>query len=194
MKINIPKDIKWYIIKKNLPRVLLFTVLIAAAVFLERVYHDTLVAHYAGAGGLYYIIIIPIIMILTGVPKKLIDKSWRGEIIDVKVKKHLEKTQYYPTSWEVMRDRYSIHLKLMLDDGSIITVEACHDYEKFDENLKGIRYTYKVGMKVLHIYGTKSLQILPDEKSEWINCVVCADNNPVGREKCHRCGHTLHII
>lgn len=194
MKLKLPRDIKAYIAKKLLKRLLPFTVLIAAAVVVERVYHDVLISHYKGAGGLYYVIIIPIVMILTGVPKKIIDKSYQGEIIDVKIKRNLDKIHYTISSWLRKRTRYSVHLKLKLDDGSIKTVEACHDYEKFDEELKGPRYTYKVGMRVLHVYGTKSLQILPDGEREWINCVVCADNNPVEREKCQSCGHTLHLI
>lgn len=194
MKLKLPHDIKVHIAKKLFPRILLFTTLIIATVFVERVFHSTLVAHYAGAGGLYYVIIIPNIMLLSGVPKEFIDKSWRGEIVGVYVKKHLDNTQYIPASCESMRDRYSIHLKLKLDDGNIKTVEACHDYEKFDENLKGVRYTYKVGMRVLHVYGTKCIQILPNDDSEWINCVICADNNPIERDKCQSCGHTLHII
>ena len=63
-------------------------------------------------------------------------------------------------------------------------------------DVTGFYNKFKVGMKVLHVFGTDYVQILSDEYGNAVNpnCVVCGEENRSENKTCENCGHTLHIL
>ena len=84
---KLPEDIQKYIYKKIFFRILFFIVLETIAILFILFQHDR-IFEIAGRADLIIAIIALLILpfFISGVPFKLIDSTWRGTVVDVKVK------------------------------------------------------------------------------------------------------------
>ena len=144
---------------------------------------------------LAYIVPFIAVLIVTGVPMKLIDRSWRGTIENVKVREVLihQFGRNYRVAGRGAEYGNVVDLEVKLDSGKTIT---CRPTFKPLKDVKSIDFytsNFKRGDRVVHIYGTNFVQRLPDGDAELINCVVCGEVQQKDREKCEACGHTLNV-
>ena len=139
---------------------------------------------------LIYILLILLPFIITGVPLKLIDRSWKGEIIGINVDMGLNRS----VNGKGVREVSYLVLKIKRDDGKIVdhtvsvfslgyTMQSSRAKSEFAED------DYAVGDKVYHYYGIKRLLIIHKDNSR--ECVICGSNNPEKNDRCFYCGHSI---
>ena len=139
---------------------------------------------------LIYIALILLPFIITGVPLKLIDRSWKGEIVAINVDMGLDRS----VNGKGVREVSYLVLKIKRDDGKIVdhtvsvfslgyTMQSSRAKSEFAED------DYAVGDKVYHYYGIKRLLIIHKDNSR--ECVICGSNNPEKNDRCFYCGHSI---
>ena len=139
---------------------------------------------------LIYIVLILLPFIITGVPLKLIDRSWKGEIIGINVDMGLDRS----VNGKGVREVSYLVLKIKRDDGKIIehTMSVFSHSTAMKSNRARSEFAeddYAVGDKVYHYYGIKRLLIIHKDKSR--ECVICGSNNPEKNDRCFYCGHSI---
>ncbi|MBP3315149.1 MAG: hypothetical protein J6M03_04945 [Clostridia bacterium] len=139
---------------------------------------------------LIYIVLILLPFIITGVPLKLIDRSWKGEIVAINVDMGLDRSVY----GRGVREVSYLVLKIKRDDGKVIehTMSVFSHSTAMKSNRARSEFAeddYAVGDKVYHYYGIKRLLIIHKDKSR--ECVICGSNNPEKNDRCFYCGHSI---
>ena len=134
-------------------------------------------------------------------PKKLIDRTWSGEIVAVNIK-----TNSKPFSAGGKVFPYTSHqiiLDIKRDNGKVISIMVREIGEPNNVITQLLGYTvpnqgdikafidyYSVGDKIYHFYGLKHYYI-EKKKTDFFTCVICGAENKNDREKCVDCGHIL---
>ena len=142
---------------------------------------------------LIYVALVVIPFFIFGMPK-LIDRSWRGEIIKINVE-----AGYESSGKSLFHVNYLI-LTIKCDDGKIIdrTVNAFNTgrtrptIDKSNLSSGKAEYVeddYAVGDMVYHYYGLPHLLVLHSNNSR--DCVICGANNPDKNDRCFFCGHSI---
>ena len=184
---DLPSDLKKHIQKTVLKRLIPCAILLAVfgallLVWGERIFN----MDNPNMRILCYIVTMLIPLWITGVPMKLIDRTYRGEIIGMRVKRSVDNESYVKPTIEHMFYKNTVYLDLRLDNGKEVTVKA---YEGRDTDLNP--YFYKKGDRVFHLYGTKNTIVLPAENKKAVRCAVCGLLNSTDDEKCNDCGYSL---
>ena len=143
-----------------------------------------------GVRVLIYVVLIIVPFVVTGVPLKLIDRSWKGEIVAINVNMGLVRS----VNGRGVRDGSYLVLKIKRDDGKIIehTLNVFTYANAMKSNRARSEFAeddYAVGDKVYHYYGIKRLLIIHKDKSR--ECVICGANNPEHNDRCFNCGHSI---
>ena len=143
-----------------------------------------------GVRVLIYVVLIIVPFVVTGVPLKLIDRSWKGEIVAINVNMGLVRS----VNGRGVRDGTYLVLKIKRDDGKIIehTLNVFTYANAMKSNRARSEFAeddYAVGDKVYHYYGIKRLLIIHKDKSR--ECVICGANNPEHNDRCFNCGHSI---
>ncbi len=200
---KVPDDVKRYLQKKITARIAK-CVVFELAVMLLLVFMGERLFSGLGAIGqiLAYIVLMAVPFFATGVPFKLIDRSWQGEVIDVGIK---TTTAFTKDTRPKQYTENSVWLTIKKSDGEII-------YEKFATfSLKGNRYNpifassaavnsvkpehflgkYNIGARVFHFYGFEHCLIVDEKNDDITTCIVCGQENDRNNKKCWVCGHSL---
>ncbi len=189
-KIKIPRDIKETVEKRIYKKIVLSVLLmILLAVFL-LLFGETVFASFKSPGKeIIYVILFVAIPLSFGIPFSLIDRSWTGEITRVDVRNEIAVRGVVKNGAGIYT-KYFADIEIKLDNGKIIDLTVYVGAVVSDRNFN----TFKVGDRVLHIYGTKHIQVVHENESRPTVCVVCGTANPPGEKRCDSCGHTLNII
>ena len=204
MRPQLPKILRKKRIYNILSRSISCFVLLALFIFIivmwgNKLFPSTLDHHmgYAGLRILFYVIVLSIPFLVTGVPLKLIDKSWSGTITAVGVKENLGTTtnprylQVYP--------KEDLILTINKDDGG----EIEHTVLSFTERrMSGTGRTpvgkiyyhthkYNVGDRVYKYYGFKYLYIVTQSHQKLKNCIRCGTQNNMHDVACWYCDAEL---
>ncbi len=195
-QVELPSDIKTYIIKQCLPRFVLLFLLVFAVILIGVFYKDEIKEKNESYLILYFVILIPLCVVISGILPLFRDRTWCGTVRGVALQRKGERIRVAGSynQLKFLHERKAVMLSVCLDNGESISVEAIPNLEEHERTMKGVRYAYKEGMRVLHVSGTKYVQIVPDGERKTINCVICGDNSPKENEACIKCGHTLHIM
>lgn len=194
-------DLKKYRNKKILKIVTPFVILLAISVALcfllsreipalKNATENRTIATYA------VLLVFP--FILTGFPKKLIDKSWCGEIVDVDTEFH---NTLYKLNNSSTYTKASIILKVKLGKRTkeieVFTSPEPSEisfYSRANWKPAGkIEYQvskYSIGDKVYHFYLFDHL-FIENKNEQNVTCIVCGAINPEGNEKCPICNHSI---
>ena len=195
-RVKIPDDVRDYIRKKTALRILklilLEAVILTFILFIgERVFEYFDVVPRL----IIYIMLLVIPFFVTGVPFKMIDKAWEGEIIDVEIKSQYTVTKEAKGN---LRGENVVWLTVRREGGNISVVKGkSYPYKVSNNDIsKTIKpehflNEYKVGSKVYHLSGLPTLIIVKPDTQSTIDCAVCGQENDFNRKKCWSCGHTL---
>lgn len=196
---KIPKDIKLYIALRVILRVTICVILITIIIIAVSMNLDDILKKGVSYTILLYAVPIVIVLVVTGVPLKLIDSTWIGEVIDQKVNTIIQskvsganyKTGFDGFGSKMSEYRNVLTLTVKTDSGNTVQIKACEtsDPELFNNMLAD----FKVGAKILHIYGVKYAQVI-DEDGETVKCVICGEENEKNEKTCARCKHSLQIM
>lgn len=195
--IFLPQDIKKYVRKKVLSKVLYFILLELVAFFVNFVTFKTF--NSIVDGWIHVLIIIAIQLIpfaISKFPFNLIDKSWSGEVVSVDIE--TKPDAFMEGGRPIYYTKHEIILGVKREDGNVIKIVAKEVGEKrhvgFSPpnagNIKLYIDYYSVGDKVYHFYGIKNYYIV--RNNALLNdCIICGAQNPTDRDNCFNCGHTL---
>lgn len=122
--------------------------------------------------------------LISGIPLKLIDHDWYGEIISLDI-----------TNNEKINDAQKAAITqtalIKLPNGKLKSHKIYDEGELFYANRERV---YDVGDKVIHVYGTEYLMpIRTLKKDHPIVCVVCGFKSPYETKTCSQCGNSLEI-
>lgn len=189
-KIRVPADIREYKNKKAARRLIPFAVLLVAVALFIFLWGDMLFGGFgAGNQATIYVLLFLIPFAATGLPVALMGRTWIGTVVNVDRELSTAFRSKSPGKTGDMYTKESVVLYIRLDSGKVInrTVHECdaNRSQKFEQ--------YREGDRVLHLAGTKYLQVLPTAASQEIICVICGTENPVANKKCDLCGHTLRL-
>ena len=200
MNYILPDDLKKWARKYLLVRLcscfillaILFTVLI---LFGDKIFNPE--------GSLYRIkefvciALVIVICFITGVPMKLMDRTFFGTIEKVTVttgynSRAAGKRQSTLNSRTVShRGFYSIitmDITIKTSDGKTITRTVSSAPPSGDNNYDEI---FKQGDRVFHLYGTSIYVKIPEDKKEKIACPVCGLLNVQSNSQCENCNHSI---
>lgn len=133
-----------------------------------------------------YVLLLLVPPFVTGVPLKLLDKTYCGTVEDVKV------TDGVAFQYAVAKGgkRYSTivtTLTVRTSDGESLRRTVTHTGGH--AQLKG--EGYRVGDRVFHLYGSPHTVVIPAKQSDIRRCAVCGETNGFEETCCRSCGHTL---
>lgn len=198
--IQLPKDIVKYVKKKIIGYVALFVLLECAAIVINVLTWEYFAARTPlpfHIGVIVWICIVPFIVLKF--PFKLIDRSWRGEIVEISVEE--ERDAYYPGG---VKDKvfpyvkHVIYLNIKLENGRYKRI-AVQEFGRRQHigcevpNEGDVRKhldDYSVGDSVYHFYGLKYNYVVK-KHSEQLVCVVCGSKNKKDSDECFECGHSI---
>ena len=197
--IKLPNDICVYVRKKMLKRILCLVVLVAlfaaVNVCLWIEFKDMNVISRVAI--LVASVILP--FIISGVPLKMIDRSWHGEVISTEIK---EETGVYMHGGQYATPytKHVIILNVKKDSGEMCTVRAAEYGSKNrlrgeevpgEGNIQHHMNDYREGDLVYHFNGVPYNLVVCKEVHRPANCVMCGCRNPKTDDKCFNCGHSL---
>ncbi len=194
---TLPNDIKKYIIRKICVRLLIWALL---SIFISLFFlagHKMFGSQNLGSRIIVYVLCMIFLCIFTGVPLKLIDSSWVGEIVKIGTKEGLLFTkEAKPRAYGVVY----IMLTIKKANGRVVKKKiqsktfplgANHMYIKPQGDVQKSLDMYSVSDRVFHLYGSKFIIVLPNEDAQNIACAVCGTSNSYNSKICEKCGHTL---
>ena len=207
----LPKDIKSYIVRKIIFRIVAFVLLELGSVLLLlallRSYYDFHPWVFLVVGAVIFI--LP--FFLVGFPHMLLDRNWRGKITAVDIKTGVDSCMIGGKPHMYIKN--SIILTIEKENGKICTKEvlslgatpsnADHGWECRDLKF-GIGRgcyavgdvthdieNYRIGDEVYHCYGLDDLIVRREGGRSIVECIVCSTTNPAYRNDCFCCGRTL---
>ena len=145
-----------------------------------------------------YAIFLLLPFLITGVPLKLIDKSFSGTVIAVNV---TEKIGIYSRSFAKggVYTRHDLVLTIQTDEGKKIKYTALslgvkNRPHQFPPNLGAIEHhteEYSVGERVHKYYGFGGLYVEPKTQVDRKRCIVCGTQNGNEDSRCWSCHSEL---
>ena len=188
------------IILRSIACALLLTIFIFVIVMWgNRIFPATQKHHlgYTGLKIMFYIIFLLIPFIITGIPLKLIDKSWSGTVTDIKIVEKLATTSN--PRYIITFPKQDLILSIKTDAGREITQTilslASNDrisgYEGYNISKKGNIYYHEheisVGDRVHKYYGYKHLFVSYKKPHQTKFCINCGVKNTLGKQTCWHC-------
>ncbi len=203
MKVSIfPRDLKKYrtvrILKIVVPFVILLIISVLAC-FLLSCEIPSLENRAVIKTKVAYIVLLALPFVITGFPKKLIDKSWCGEIVDIDTKIY---NTLYKLNNSCTYTKASIILKIKLGDKKTKEVEVFTTPKPTENsfysyaNWKPAGKTeyqasrYNAGDKVYHFYLFDHL-FIENKNEQTVTCIVCGAVNSKNNHKCAVCNHSI---
>ncbi len=195
----IPSDIKQYVKKqmtKLLAKWLILTLAFGIIIFLIN-YR----AEYLGIGKIPFFISLILLVSPFFITKtyKLFDKSYIGTVEKIKLSYYTNYDRNGYAKWNFMAKTHIERLTLYIKtkNGKIKQVIAFErvigkSHDTFKLSAKPIFEHYKENDKVIHIAGTKYLQVVEKEQPHTV-CTICGSLENSDNKICSSCGHTLKI-
>lgn len=187
-RMALPKDLKAYGRKKILQRVLPCALMFVSfgLILLEW---GTVI--FATRNKIFliscYVVVMILPFVLTGVPHKLIDKTYYGIVKKVDIVTTIDNGSSVKPTREHLYLKNTIYLKIETSNGELIYKKAYSGKAKLLQNI----HTYNEGDKVFHLYGTNVTIVLPGSADISVQCTVCGTSNNINDDKCRDCGHSL---
>lgn len=185
MKITTPPDIERYVRRKRKKEIftcIVYMVLIAVVVFFPKQVDRSTVSDFNQ--NLFRVLLILVPPLFMRIPFKYLERSYCGEIIEVKTYRQLN------SRFEA-RNKKTFITDVIVRISDTGELKKCQVFKTADTPPP--KTAYMVGDKVIHIKGTKFLQVPLPSRNGQLRCVVCGSYDVQDNEKCHFCGHTLNV-
>lgn len=188
-RLIVPKDVRKKARKQVYERLVILIIgLVVAYVIVDYIYPGLSSDTNFGFGNLSTTIAVIFVIpfLISGIPFRVIDRDYFGEIIRIDITNNKTKWMGYHTVSYTRRM-------------ALIKTKEGKLYEK-DIEYKGDIYSgdtqqiYSVGDKVIHVRRTDHLYPVREGKDDRpVVCVICGTTAQVGRKKCGCCGASLEI-
>lgn len=197
---HIPDDLKKYARKYLLIRLCSCVLLLAIFAAVLILFGDSLFVPESPSYRIKEILCIAVVILIcfiTGVPLKLMDRTFYGIVEKVTVttgynSKAAGKRQSILNSRTVSyRGFYSVNtmeISVKTSDGKNITRTVSSAPLSNENNYDEL---FKQGDHIFHLYGTNVYVKIPNDKKEKVSCSVCGVLNLQDNDSCSNCKHTL---
>lgn len=185
-KITVPKEIRKQGRKMVYSRVIrLIFYLILAYIVADYIYDGLKTTNFGNLSAtIFFIVLIP--FWVSGVPLKLIDKDWYGEIIRIDLKN--SKPEKIDTHEQ---PPVTLTALVKTEDGKLYERPIYDEGEYFYGERENV---YKVGDKVVHIRWTHYLSPVRTKADERpIACFICGCKSAPGTKICRSCSSPLEV-
>ncbi len=143
-----------------------------------------------------YLLALILPFVITGVPFKVLQKPWRGEIIKVDIQDGVAFTA--DTDMHRPHGTLTFVLTVQGDDGKIIIKETNAGtyttvwWERVQNtNPDHIANRYQVGDRVFQLGKQYPIIVLPKPEDQHCQCAVCGRTNAIENDVCEECRHAL---
>ncbi len=185
---KLPRDVRQYVIKKTSKIIAVCAVIELAVIIALALWGDAIMATDAvEIKIIIWMICVALPIFLTKTPRKLMDKTYLGKIIEADVSTVTAHSSSGSGKYTDMYYKNVVTATLELDDGSVITKTVQEGKASGRKNFDA----YKEGRYILHIYGTKHAVLLPEPCDDKMQCAVCGETNTTSDQNCRSCGCTL---
>lgn len=187
--VGLPKDLKKYVLKKVLKRVIPCAVLVVIFGVLIILWGDFIFpTKNQGFKFSCYFLVMLLPFALTGVPFKLLDKTYAGTVEEVEMVDTIDSDDSFVKAYrESLYWKSTIKLTIRTENNKTIERKATAMEAKHQQGLT----LYNKGDKVFHLYGTNVVVKLPRETDSYVMCSVCGNVNAINNVSCCNCNHTL---
>ena len=183
---TLPNDLKKYcrnrILKRVIPCIILISVFATVLALWGNVIFNT---HNKAFQTSCYIVVMLIPFAITGVPHKLFDSTYYGTVKKVDIVTTTDNDSSVKPTREHLYLKNTIYLSIEQPNGKLIYKKAYSGKARLQQNLNA----YNEGDLVFHLYGTKTVVVLPNDTS--VHCSVCGSSNNIADDKCRDCGYSL---
>lgn len=193
--IPIPSDIKKMVKRRVLTRLIVCSGVLALFIVFAILFGTRALRGVPPLGQIgIYIVYFLLPFLITGVPIKLLGSSWCGTLVNVEIKEKIVNRILLAQSGFGSHTSlfYMNHIYLSIKSDDKQTIKRL--VFKGESAKKEFVDFFHKGDEVIHVYGTKFVQKLPQKPDDHINCVVCGGVQPQDKKHCIFCGHTLRII
>ena len=186
---NIPKDLLTYSRNRVLRRVIPFAVLLIAYITAMLLWRDIFfltddkAVHISCS-----VLIIAFLFVFTGVPHKLIDRTYCGTVKKVDIVTSADNDTMPKYTREHLYLKNTVYLTVELSNGKTMYKKAYSGRVSYGQQKL---QTYQVGDTVFHLYGTDAVIVLPNPNDTEVHCAVCDTSNSVEKTHCRNCNHSL---
>ena len=197
-RIKLPKDIRRHVCRISVLRLLKFLLLETLSFLLIFFLHERILEEFHIIAYMFFLVVTALAPVLiTELPQKLLDRSWRGTVKAIHIKE--KSAAYLFNSCSKPYKKLVIILTVETDKGRTIQVNA-KEYgirrsqgfaDPNERNVQLHMNDYREGDAVYHFYGLSELFVIGANRPMNVNCVVCGSENPKSADTCHSCGHTL---
>ncbi len=191
MFMRLPEDYKKFIKITVLKRVIpcAFLLLLFAVVLIlfgDRLFSSVDVEEFKIS---CYIVVLLLPFLITGVPHKLIDRTYIGIVEDVEVTTTVGFSSAIGGRRGRAYDKNVVHLGIRTEDGKLI-YRKVHDAGANKVNDMKFR-KYNIGDRVFHLYGSGCTIVVSKKPNDAKECAVCGSINAPEHDKCRYCDHTI---
>ena len=181
---KLPDNFKNFIRRQILKRaiscaILFFGLVLILAFFGKNLFPtDIAIARYS-----FYLIVLLIPFAVTGVPFKLIDRSYCGTVEKVTIKTTTDNSETQKLNIVYLYVKNTVYLSIRQSNGKRMHKKVYEGKAKYQQHLD----TYQVGDLVFHLYGSQHTIVIPDKKSKQIQCPICGNWNEQEADFCKNC-------
>lgn len=136
----------------------------------------------------FYVVVMLVPFVVTGVPFKLIDKTYEGIVESVNIKTTVDSGSSVKPSREQLYKKNTIYLTVKLPNGKVCTKKVYEGKADLNQHLE----TYKKGDRVFHLYGSKYTVVLPKANDIEVQCAICGERNKIEDDICRSCNNSLY--
>lgn len=184
----LPRDLIIYRRQKILNRVIPCSVLVLIFAVVLIIWGNTIFHTENKAFQIScYIAVMLLPFIFTGVPHKLIDRTYCGIVEKVDIITSTDNDSSVKPTRENLYLKSTIYLSVETPSGKTIYKKACSGIAGLQQNLD----TYQKGDTVFHLYGTNTVIVLPNTTDTVVHCAVCGTSNDIENIYCRDCQHSL---
>ena len=194
---TLPNDIKHYVKISIIKRIAICCSLFAFLGTLIFFFGDLLFPNESeNIKTSFFLFIMLLPFVISGVPHKLLGSTWHGKIINVDVKTVYASYMVGIRPWPY--EKNIITLTIEKENGKTVFKEV--KSLGIENPAKKNRYVsgkieqctddYKIGDTIYYFYGLP-YPIITENSQEHRFCAVCGHKNPNGNDKCFNCGYTI---
>ena len=183
--IIVPDDVKEYVQKNRIRKTILWLTFTAVIVALLGLFGERCFGRLTFAVRAIVYLVLILSPFFTLRMYELFDKSWCGTLKKIQIKYTTDSTRGFKPTRETLYTKETIIFHVDVG-GKIIQ-------KKVFEAASGgnaLSHYYKEGDKVVHVGGTKHIQVVNNDR---LICCVCGATNDAPYKKCVLCDHTLKI-
>ena len=197
--IKLPRDLRMFVIKAVLKRIVPCLLLIVTFSIALIFWGDVILPIDKDiVKVIVYTMVMLVPFAVTGVPHKMIDSTWVGEVLETKI---VEENSFTNEIRPRMYGSVNVILNVKMPNGKTKEVKlqgstfAKHVNLQFAAtgNANQKEDFYSVGNTVFHLYGSSQYIVLPKAADKTVQCPICGIKNDKTKEKCESCGHSLVI-